>query len=237
MMSLHHIQNVCFATSGDQQWRVSSWLQDVCSVPLGFQGKLYMLRRPESNGAQPEVVQVDPPQQEDVDFGSPLLPPPKFVAKCPQGDSYIYYLVECNSEILVISPQYLVEGGHKYSVYRLADVVLERNVPLTCINGSTLFLNIARSLCVSSEAFPTIVADTIVAHNTTAEYSVGQYHLKSGTSSAASFECTEGSATPSPCSIFTCCFREHWLVNSFCIPITVLLIVTVPFVGIFIVSK
>nr|CAB3481454.1 unnamed protein product [Digitaria exilis]CAB3483505.1 unnamed protein product [Digitaria exilis] len=87
MMSLHHIQNVCFATSGDQQWRVSSWLQDVCSVPLGFQGKLYMLRRPESNGAQPEVVQVDPPQQEDVDFGSPLLPPPKFVAKCPQVSS------------------------------------------------------------------------------------------------------------------------------------------------------
>nr|CAB3502456.1 unnamed protein product [Digitaria exilis] len=48
MMSLHHIRNVCFATSGDQQWR------------------------------------VDPPQQEDVGFGSPLLPPPKFVAKCPQ---------------------------------------------------------------------------------------------------------------------------------------------------------
>ncbi|KAF8653723.1 hypothetical protein HU200_061835 [Digitaria exilis] len=46
MMSLHHIRNVCFATSGDQQWRVSSWLQDVCSVPfpLAFQGKLYSLR-------------------------------------------------------------------------------------------------------------------------------------------------------------------------------------------------
>lgn len=197
-----------------------------------------MLRQPESNGAQPEIVQVDPPQQEDVDFGSPLLLPPKFIAKCPQGDSPIYYLVECSSEILVISPQYLVEGGHKYSVYRLADLVLERTVPLTCINGSTLFLNITRSLCVSSEAFPTIVADTIVAHNTTGEYSVGQYHLKSGTSSAASYECTKGSAIQSHCNIiyhiFTCCFRECWLVNLLCFPSLFFLIMIVPFVGIYI---
>ena len=100
----------------------------------------------------------------------------------------------------------------------------ERTVPLGCIGGSTLFLS-RWSLHVSSEAFPTIVADTIVAFEPRKNY-LAQYHLDSGTLSAASDGCTPGVAFLSPCSIiyhiFSCCFREYWLVTWFCFYVIVL---------------
>ncbi|XP_062196538.1 uncharacterized protein LOC133899557 [Phragmites australis] len=62
--------------------------------------------------------------------------------------AFVYYLVECNSEILVISPSL---GVHQqFSVYRLADLILERIVAVTCISGNTLFFG-KRNLCVSSK--------------------------------------------------------------------------------------
>ena len=122
--------------------------------------------------------------------------------------SPLYDLVECNSEILVITSKH-----QQYSLYRLSDLMLERTVPLTCIDGSTIFLSKKRSLHVSSEAFPTIVADTIVLFEPIKTY-LAQYHLNSGTFSAASDGCTPGIAFLSPCSIiyhiFTCCFRNYW---------------------------
>lgn len=225
MMSLPGMQNFSFATSGDQHWRISSWWRDTRSVPLQFQGKFYMLHIPEVN-SEPQVLQVDPPQQEDMNLGSPSLPPPKLIAKCPGSTEIyppLYDLVECNSEILVIASRH---GEDKqYSCYRLADLMLERTVPLTCIDGSTIFLSRNRNLHVSSEAFPTIVADTIVALHTMENY-LAQYHLNSGTLSAASDGCRSGIAILSPCSIiyhiFTCCFREYWLVTWFCFSIIVL---------------
>jgi len=175
------------------------------------------LHRPECSRDEPEVLQVDPPQQEDMTS----LPQPKLIAKCPARTEFappLYDLVECNSEILVIASR-LVEdeeqySGYRlqYSVYRLADLMLERTVPLACIGGSTLFLSRRRSLHVSSEAFPTIVADTIVFYHPR-KNCLAQYHLNSGTLSAAD-GCTPGIAFLSPCSIiyhiFTCCFRKHW---------------------------
>ena len=181
-----------------------------------------MLHHPEDN-SEPEVFQVDPPQQEDMNLGTPSLPPPKFIAKCPASTGMcppLYDLVECNSEILVITLR-----GEQYSLYRLADLMLGRTVPLTCINGSTIFFSRQRSLHVSSEAFPTIVADTIVLFEPIKTY-LAQYHLNSGTLSAASDGRTPGIAFPSPCTItphiFTCCFREYWLVTWFCFYVIVL---------------
>ncbi|XP_014751786.1 uncharacterized protein LOC106865691 [Brachypodium distachyon] len=50
-----------------------------------------------------------------------------------------------------------------YSVYRLADLMMRRTVPLTSIDGNALFVGrTRRSLCVSSKLFPTNVPDTIV---------------------------------------------------------------------------
>ena len=224
MMSLPGMKNFSFATSGDRQWRISSWWRDTSwCAPLPFQGKIYMLHRPEGSSDEPEVLQVDPPQQEDVTS----LPPPKLIAKCPARTEFappLYDLVECNSEILVLASR-LVEDQEQdsvyrdsvyrlqYSVYSLADLMQERTVPLGCIGGSTLFLSRTRSLHVSAEASPAIVADTIVVFHP-GKNCLAQYHLNSGTLSAASDGCTPGIAFLSPCSIiyhiFTCCFRNYW---------------------------
>ena len=113
--------------------------------------------------------------------------------------------------------------GEQYSLYRLADLILGRTVPLICIDGSTIFFSRQRSLHVNSEAFPTIVADTIVLFEPIKKY-LAQYHLNSDTLSAASV--TAGIAFPSPSTIishiFTCCFREYWLVTWFCFYVIVL---------------
>ena len=150
------------------------------------------------------------------------LVPPKLIAKCPARTEFappLYDLVVCNSEILVLASR-LVEDQEQdsvyrlqYSVYRLADLMQERTIPLGCIGGSTLFLSRTRSLHVSAEAFPAIVADTIVAFHP-GKNCLAQYNLNSGTLSAASDGCTPGIAFLSPCSIiyhiFTCCFRNYW---------------------------
>ncbi|CAN6298576.1 unnamed protein product, partial [Urochloa humidicola] len=120
------------------------------------------------------------------------------------------FLVECNSEILVITSRH---ANHKqYSLYRLADLMLERTAPLTCIDGNTIFLCSGRNLCVSSEVFPTIMADTIVVFDSRNIYI--EYHLNSGTLLEASDGWTARFPIPSPCTIIyhilTCCFHEYW---------------------------
>ncbi|RLN40763.1 hypothetical protein C2845_PM01G29470 [Panicum miliaceum] len=159
---LRNINAACISVGADGVVKLcylwGSAMEDL-KLPLPFQGRFYILHRPQVN-SEPEVLQVDPHQQEDMNLGSPSLPPPKLIAKCPaRTESYalLYYLIECNSEILVVTSRH----GEQYSFYRLADLMLERTVPLTCIDGSTLFLSRRRSLHVSSGAFPTIVADTM----------------------------------------------------------------------------
>uniref|UniRef100_A0A0E0CU17 KIB1-4 beta-propeller domain-containing protein n=1 Tax=Oryza meridionalis TaxID=40149 RepID=A0A0E0CU17_9ORYZ len=167
---------VAFATSGEQQWRASSWYFNQIFSPLAFQGKLYMVRHHLTYG-EPEILQIDPPQLEGTEF---WLPPPTLIAKCPantantSGSRFSYHLVECDSEVLVIA---LSTGIHrKISVYRLADFMLgRRTLRVTCIGGNALFIG-KRNLCVSSKAFPTVVGDTIVFHHYQQGY-LAQYHL------------------------------------------------------------
>uniref|UniRef100_I1P6T6 KIB1-4 beta-propeller domain-containing protein n=1 Tax=Oryza glaberrima TaxID=4538 RepID=I1P6T6_ORYGL len=204
---------VAFATSGEQQWRASSWYFKQIFSPLAFQGKMYMVRHHLTYG-EPEILQIDPPQLEGTEF---WLPPPTLIAKCPantantSGSWFSYHLVECDSEVLVIA---LSTGIHrKISVYRLADFMLgRRTLRVTCIGGNALFIG-KRNLCVSSKAFPTVVGDTIVFHHYQQGY-LAQYHLSSGTLLPASDGTIAEYAIPSPCSIiyhiYTCCFREQW---------------------------
>jgi hypothetical protein len=110
MMRPSQVYNICFATSGDQQWRVTTtWERSNIISQLPFQGKLYVLLQAQKITDEHEVIQIDPPQQEGgMDIGSLSVPSPKLVAKFkwPTSDtnylSYFYHLVECNSEILVI---------------------------------------------------------------------------------------------------------------------------------------
>ncbi|CAO2207285.1 unnamed protein product [Urochloa humidicola] len=201
---------VAFATSGDQQWRVSSWHLIQTFSPLSFQGKLYVVRDSGTLAGGPQVLEIDPPQLEGTE---PWVPPPRLVAKCPIGkpdDPILYCLVERGSEILVVGTSF--GSRKKISAYRLADLMLGRNVLMTGIGGDALFIG-GRNLCVRSKAFPTIVGDTIVFYYGEKHY-IAQYHLSSGTFLSASDGSTVGCAIPSPCSIvyhiYTCCYRQQW---------------------------
>ncbi|KAF8762976.1 hypothetical protein HU200_008823 [Digitaria exilis] len=203
------MMQAAYATSGEQQWRVSGWFLKQTYSPLSFQGKLYVVR--DCGGfTGPEVLLIDPPELQGTE---PWVPPPRSIAKCPvsaQNDPSLYYLVEWGSEILVVAKRF--GGDGKLSVHRLADLMLGKNVLMTSIDGDTIFIG-QRNLCVSSKAFPIIVGDTIVISHRNAYY-FAQYHLSSGTFSPASDGSIVGCAVPSPRSIiyhiYTCCYRQQW---------------------------
>jgi hypothetical protein len=122
--------------------------------------------------------------------------------------------VERASEILVIATSFGIPK--KISAYRLADLMLGGNVLITCIDGDAFIGE--RTLCVGSNAFPTIVGNTILFYYIEEHY-LAQYHLSSGTFSPASDGSVIGYAIPSPCSIIfhinTCCYRQQWSVTCF----------------------
>jgi len=69
------------------------------------------------------------------------------IAECPLDRfSIICNLVECGSEILLVA--YNDESCIDLAVYRLADLVIGRFVPITSIGNYALFLG-ERCLCVS----------------------------------------------------------------------------------------
>ncbi|KAL6646172.1 hypothetical protein ACP70R_017780 [Stipagrostis hirtigluma subsp. patula] len=219
-MSLHLSQGFIFATSRDQKWRMSSFGLSLSYTPLPFQGKIYVVDDSQSSDGF-EVLQIGPPQQDEMDPDFSYLPPPEFVAKCPVKPSnaricMIYFLAECNSEILLIT-MHVLDHDHQFSVYRLADLILERIVPVTDLGGNSIFLGpfSSRMLSVSAKAFPTIMADSIVFLDNNKHY-LAQYQLSTRTLSPTSDGHLLGNiALPSPRSIFyyifTCCFREKWL--------------------------
>ncbi|XBI48814.1 hypothetical protein VPH35_112479 [Triticum aestivum] len=134
--------------------------------------------------------------------------PPKLIVTFPMEKlCYPIYLVECDSEILVV--------GHNdislthLAVYKLADVVLDRFIPVKSIGDKTIFVG-GRNLCVSSKALPTI---SNILCNTASILAVGLYSL-------ATDECSTSGLEQGPCSlilhVFTCCSRDHWNKRQMC---------------------
>ncbi|TVU05113.1 hypothetical protein EJB05_48264, partial [Eragrostis curvula] len=207
MMLLPVTTRAAFATSGDQRWRVSSWSVNQIFRPLAFQGKLYFFRQSSSPYSGPEVLEINPLQREATDL---ILLPPKLIAQSPASSvDFLHHLVECNSEILVVTSDFAPDT--KISVYRLADLALERIAPLTSIGGNSLFVG-WNSLCVSSKAFPAVVGNTIVFTQYERRYLL-QYDLSSGIVSPATDVYTGGCSTLDPLNIlyhiFTCCYRRQ----------------------------
>uniref|UniRef100_A0A0D9VNY3 F-box domain-containing protein n=1 Tax=Leersia perrieri TaxID=77586 RepID=A0A0D9VNY3_9ORYZ len=95
--------------------------------PLPFQGKLYMVHHYITCG-EPEILQIDPPQQ--VEEGTePWLPPPRLIAKLPASKpdtGLSYHLVECDLKILAITITAI--GGVMRSINQLACDLAEEAV-------------------------------------------------------------------------------------------------------------
>jgi hypothetical protein len=164
MLALHEVHHVAFATTLDRQWTLSSWKYQLGSrPPVSSRGNLYLMQKVILQGAI-QVFQIDPPVRDGVDSGC-VLHPPKLIATVPKGNLITpIYMVECDSEILLI--------GHKYFymsqivVYKLADLVLQKCVPMKSIGGNTLFIS-ERSLSVASKALPTPMGDNVICFEPT----------------------------------------------------------------------
>ncbi|KAI5003107.1 hypothetical protein ZWY2020_027757 [Hordeum vulgare] len=115
MLVFHYLRRVAFATSQqDRQWTMPSWEIPVNIAPLSLQGKLYLVPFPWDNGSLVFHMEV----------GSPPLPP-KMIATCPADKLYCgYYLVECDSQILLVG---CTDSSMSHVlVYKLEDLILER---------------------------------------------------------------------------------------------------------------
>lgn len=100
-----------------------------------------------------EIFQIDPLQPGE---------PPVMITMCPNGKiSYPGYLVECDSEIMLVG--YKGTSHAHMVVYRLEDLIAGSFIPVTSVRDHTLFL-LERDLCVSSKVLPTILGNFIVCN-------------------------------------------------------------------------
>ncbi|CAD6268369.1 unnamed protein product [Miscanthus lutarioriparius] len=212
MLALHDVARVAYATSQDRRWTLSSWQCPLIYSPLSFQGKLYIfceVYTPRLDEMH-QVFQIDPPEQDGAG-ADPQLQPPKLIATIPTG-KFIQPdgLVQCGTEILVLGHNDLLVS--QILVCKLADLVLERFIPVDNIGGNTLCLG-ERNLSVSSKILPTVKGDNVVYKRSRQPY-LAQYHLSSGSLTPAIDNCSLYGRAPGPSSlihyIFSCCTRDLW---------------------------
>ena len=164
-----------------------------------------------------QVLQIDPPvQDQDGEGAGRALQPPKLIATVPEHKLvYVYGLVECGSEILVLGHNDWF--GSQILVCKLSDLVLQRFIPMKSIGGSILFID-ERSISVSSKVLPTVKGDSVVYIHSGHPY-LAQYHLGSGSLSTAIDNCSLCGRMPGPSSlvhhVFSCCIRNQWCVGVF----------------------
>jgi hypothetical protein len=147
-----------------------------------------------------------------VSLSPPTVPPPRTVATLSREEIYLPFLVELDSEIMLVG--YKNRACSCILVLKLADLVLGRTVPVTCIGDHVLFSG-ARSLCVSSNWLPSIGRNSIIHLRANC---LAQYNLNFGAWSPASDEDTCFEPPKPPCElvhhIFTCCYQRFWYAPS-----------------------
>jgi hypothetical protein len=209
MLAFVRLHHVAVATPQDQQWTMSTW-----SCPghalWPSQGKIYVSCATFGRPSVIQIFQIDTPRLPDE-----LLQPPKLIATCNGvGQRYqAISIVECDSEILVMFYAYALS---KMQVYKLADLVVGRYIPVTSIGDKTIFIK-QRSISASAKAFPilNLKGDTIIySHYFENESYLSEYHLSNDTRSPAMDHCSLDGVEPGPCSLIhhmiTCCSRRHW---------------------------
>uniref|UniRef100_M8BEI4 KIB1-4 beta-propeller domain-containing protein n=1 Tax=Aegilops tauschii TaxID=37682 RepID=M8BEI4_AEGTA len=206
LLTFNVFDYVAVATSLDTQWTMLSWTcpGSYINGPLPLHGKIYAV--PDfitpRNGA-PRIFEMDVCHYQD---------PPKLIFTGPIEKQHLHscHLVEYGSEILVVAHDD-AQLSH-ITVYRLADLILGKFIPLTNIGENTIFMG-PRSICVSSRAFPMVKANTIVYFRPQ-KHRFAQYDISARTWSLAMDQCSINGLAQGPrsiiCHILTCCSHQHW---------------------------
>ncbi|CAL5091159.1 unnamed protein product [Urochloa decumbens] len=208
MLALERFGRVAFASAGDDEWTISSWKVRGLYRTLGYQGKLYTVKRERELTHISLITLPLPPHEGEVSL--PELPPPKTVATCSSEHIFLPSLVELDSAIMLVG--YNNSSCSCILVLKLADLVVGRIVPVASIGDHVIFAG-ARSLCVSSSWLPSIGSNSVIFFH--AGYGhLMQYHLVTGAWSTASDGYLMPSTQTRPCGlihhIFTCCDRQFW---------------------------
>ncbi|KAF2934612.1 uncharacterized protein [Oryza sativa Japonica Group] len=213
LLALSVVSRVAFATSLDRQWSLSTYECVILSSPIASHGKIYLMHTDRSCGEKMhQILRIDhPPAAAQDGSGSGAgraLQEPKLVATIPARKlDHFQGLVECGSEILVLG--YKNWSTSRISVFKLADLVLQRFMPIKSIGGHTLFIG-ERNISVSSKILPTVKGDNLVYLNS----GLVKYHLSSGSLSLAIDNCSLYGRAPGPSSlvhyIYSCCIRNRW---------------------------
>ncbi|PAN44434.1 hypothetical protein PAHAL_9G042800 [Panicum hallii] len=147
---------VAHATTGDQRWTLlAGRLPRLLGPMVSFHGNLYAVtpKSPQRNSVC--IWQIDP----DAAEGRSLLPP-RIIAHCPLVATLgAVHLVECGSELMLVGfndakPTDLV-------VYRVADLISGRVVPITNIGEHALFLGQRPLYASQNKGLPSVVANSI----------------------------------------------------------------------------
>jgi hypothetical protein len=207
MLALRKLGNlaVATATSSDQHWSLFEWKDlQTHSMPLSFQGKLYVMVQ-QGNDLDIQLLRIDQPER----VSSTTM---KLVATCLMENIYLpLCMAECDGDILVLC--YTDQSLTPLSLYKLVDLMLKRFVPVTSIRDKSLYID-ERSLCVSAKTSPSIVANTVIFFHPR-ERRLATYYLSSGNTTMDDGGFLD--AYPvfhAPCSfihhIFTCCRHAFW---------------------------
>jgi hypothetical protein len=133
MLILMNVMLAAVATSQDMKWTLLPWSVPSNYGPLSSRGKQYVVHR------YSQVFQME------------AHDPPKLIATISRDKlSGPVYLVECDSEVLVVGHDDIMSLTH-LAVHRLTDLASGRYVPLKSIGDKAIFVG-GRKLCVSSKA-------------------------------------------------------------------------------------
>ncbi|CAL4948016.1 unnamed protein product [Urochloa decumbens] len=220
MIAFDTRRRVAHAMAGDQRWTLSPCkLPLLLSAPVSFQGKLAPNMFFDEKYVH--IWQIEPPTLNAEGSRLLFMQQARITVECPLvAIMDIVHLVECGSEQTLNGSRSV---KHRLAlVYRLADLISGRIIPLTNIGEHALFLG-DRSLCVSSnKVFPSILGNSITCNYRLPIHDDSQvgicdqrliehYHLGSGTWSLA---IPNDNPPASPYMlihhIFTCCYRDHW---------------------------
>lgn len=229
MLGIDIRHRVAYATVGDQQWSLSAWkLPRLSARTVSFQGKLYAAAvNSVDNNNNVYICQIGLQHQNAKGLQSLSLPSPRMIAKSPLvGTIGSAHLVECGSELMLVGFNDMSRSH--LLVYRLADLISGRVVPVTSIGEHAIFLE-ERGICVSpNKGFPSVLGNTIICkHRSTSQLEsciprqyfspcFDQFDLGSGTwSPSLDVDILRRDRTPaSPYTlshhILTCCYRSYW---------------------------
>ncbi|KAL6616465.1 hypothetical protein ACP70R_038735 [Stipagrostis hirtigluma subsp. patula] len=138
MLSLCRFHHVAHATVGDQRWTLAAWKLPRFTRAASFRGKLYGASMT-FNNKKLHINQIDPPQP-----NAEGLSRPQEMFKCPLVG--LINLVECGSELMIVG--FSDTTYSRLVVYRVADLMSSRVIPVTSIGDHVLLLY-ERGVCVS----------------------------------------------------------------------------------------